>query len=228
VRGGFDCRPFVLAGAEVTGMDICSDLGTACPHPNARYLQGSIEGCDLPSNHFDVVFCLATMEHVSDIEAGFSEMFRLARPRGVIYSVAAPLWNSRHGHHVRAFRPFPWIHLRLPSEQALMVLQQHNITPESIDLTLINYLARLHNVTPAKINLQHVMDFVMISDYFNRARAQRYLAACRRLPVTNVLRNDLWIDGEEDLTPRLMAELTAKGFTREDLLSTSHTFVAQK
>src|SRR5262245_50974125 len=83
---GVDCAPFAEAGAQVTGMDICKELGEAFTHPNVRYHRGSIEGCDLPSNCFDVVYSVATMEHVGNIEAGFNEMVRLARPGGLVYS----------------------------------------------------------------------------------------------------------------------------------------------
>src|SRR5436190_2403579 len=155
---GHDCLPFALAGARVTGIDISQDLGDACSHANVEYHRGSIEGCHLPSNQFDVVFSIATMEHVPDIEAGFSEMVRLTRPGGLIYSVAAPLWNSRYGHHVNTFRRFPWIHLLLERQHLLELLHRHNITAESIDLPIIDFLMRQHKLTREEIDLQHVMD----------------------------------------------------------------------
>src|SRR5215469_5239142 len=97
---GRDCVPFVSASAKITGLDIGADLGTAYSHSEVHYHRESIEGCALPSDHFDVIFCIATMEHVQNIEAGFAEMVRLCRFGGIIYSVAAPLWNSRRGHHM--------------------------------------------------------------------------------------------------------------------------------
>jgi SAM-dependent methyltransferase len=89
---GEDCKLFVDRGAaEVHGLDVIEDVGKGFLHRRVTYHHSSIEHTDLPSNYFDLVFAVATMEHVPDIRAGFSEMERLARPSGIIYSVAAPL-----------------------------------------------------------------------------------------------------------------------------------------
>jgi SAM-dependent methyltransferase len=206
---GNDCIPFVAAGAYVTGLDIGADLGVGFRSPQVRYHRGSIEGCDLPSDSFDVVFCIATMEHVQNMEGGFAEMVRLARPGGIIYSVAAPLWNSRRGHHLNCLDVFPWIHLRLAPAEIACWARERGIKHEDIEL-------------------EHVMDFLFISDYFNRAPSHRYLAACRDLCVTKVARHDLWMDGQEDLTPEVRAELELLGYGEAELLATGHTFIARK
>lgn len=206
---GLDCRLLAAAGAHITGMDISDDLGASFSHPNVAYLRGSIEGCDLPSDHFDLVFCIATMEHVGGIEKGFAEMVRLARPGGLVYSAAAPLWNSRRGHHLECLNPFPWIHLRLAPDQIVTWAHERNITHQGI-------------------GVEHMMDYLFVSPYFNRWPAERYINACRDLPVSQMLRNDLWLDGEDELTECVMSELDAKGYTRNELLATAHTLVARK
>jgi SAM-dependent methyltransferase len=202
---GLDCVPFVAAGASVTGLDICDDIGVACPE--ARYCQASIEDSGLPSDRFDMISCIATMEHVGGIERAFAEMVRLVRPGGLVYSVAAPLWNSRRGHHFDCLNPFPWIHLRMKPEQIIEFGERRGIT---------------HNGTAMRDVVNYVFDF----RYFNRAPASRYVEACRELPVTEILRNDLWQDGTEELTPEIRQEL--KDYSRDELLTVSHTLVARK
>lgn len=86
---------------------------------------------DLPNNSFDMVFCFATMVHVPDIGKGFSEMARVTKPGGVLYSVAAPLWNSPYGHHKpELFQPrYPWIHLLLDREAICELCEKEGIVP---------------------------------------------------------------------------------------------------
>jgi SAM-dependent methyltransferase len=216
---GIDCIPFAESGAHVTGLDFCEKLGDAYSHPNVQYYRGSIEGCEFPSNHFDVVFSIATMEHVQNMEVAFREMVKLARRGGLIYCVAAPLWNSRRGHHVDCLNPFPWVHLRLEREQIAELARKHGLAFNGRDFGPPYSGIRVW---------EDVLQFLFDSDYFNRAPARRYLAASRDLPVSKPIRNDLWMDGEEELTPAIMKQLEAKGFTREELLATSHAFIARK
>ena len=122
---GLDCIPFVEAGASVTGLDVDRDIGLAYSNPAVRYYRASIEGCDLDSAQYDVVFSAATMEHVHNVEAAYREMVRLVRPGGTIYALAAPLWNSSKGHHLECLYPFPWIHLRRAPKQLLAFCEEH-------------------------------------------------------------------------------------------------------
>ncbi len=202
---GLDCEPFAQMNANVTGLDICDDIGSK--FPQCRYQRGSIEDSGLSSDSFDLIFCIATMEHVHGLERAFSEMVRLARPNGLVYSVAAPLWNSRRGHHFDCLNPFPWIHLKMNRDQISAFADSQGL---------------LHNGLP----LASCMAFLFDSAYFNRLPACRYVKACAGLPVSHLLRNDFWMDGEEDLTPELSEELSS--YTREELLAAAHTLVARK
>jgi SAM-dependent methyltransferase len=202
---GLDCKPFTQVNADVTGLDICDDIGrefTQC-----RYHRGSIEDSGLPSDAFDLVFCIAFMEHVHGLERAFSEMVRIVRRNGLVYSVAAPLWNSRRGHHFDCLNPFPWIHLRMDRNQIVEFADRKRLS---------------HNGLP----LASCMAFLFDSPYFNRLPAREYVKACGSLQVSDLLRNDFWMDGEEDLLPEVAQEL--RGYTREELLSAAHTLVARK
>jgi hypothetical protein len=85
---------------------------------------------------------------------------------------------------------------------------------------------------PLKINdlnsyAENVTNFVF-SDYFNRQPASQYLKTAEVLDVSYRLRNDIWQEGETLLTPDILRELTEKGFTQDELLAVSHTYVAIK
>jgi SAM-dependent methyltransferase len=192
----------------VTGLDIAHDIGAEFAHPGVQYVRDSIEASRLKSNSYEIIYCVATMEHVGRIEAGFLEMVRLARPGGTIFSVAAPLWHSRRGHHIPCFDAWPWIHLLMNAGELAAFAEHRGLA---------------HN----GMQMRNVVEFLG-SDAFNHAPAARYVEACQELPVSEVLRNDLWMDGEEDLTLNLFSRLKAKGFAREELLAASHTLVCRK
>ena len=202
---GLDCMPFVQAGAMVCGLDICDDIG--CEFPSARYVRASIEDCGLPSDSLDLIFCIATMEHVHRIERAFVEVVRVVRRGGLIYSVAAPLWNSRRGHHMDCLNRFPWIHLRMDRRQIVELGNREGILHDGMEL-------------------RYMMDYLFVSDYFNRHPSIRYVNAVRNLSLGQIVRHDLWMDGEDELTPEIALEL--RDYRREELLATSHVLAARK
>lgn len=184
---GGDCRNLIELGArEVWGVDVVDGIGRDFPHRQVRYLQTSVEAMDIPDNSFDLVFSFATMEHVPDIRKGFSEMARVTRPGGIIYSIAAPLWNSPYGHHKPdLFQPnYPWIHLLLDRDEICDLCEREQIQPaDGLDI-------RFH------------IDYMLNPEFFNMTPAKYYIEACANIHSFNIIRNDCdrlpdnYLDGE--------------------------------
>ena len=206
---GDDCKMFAEAGATVTGLDICEDTGADFSDPRVSYCRQSIEGCDLEGDAFDLVFTVATMEHVARIKDAFFEMLRLVKPDGWIYSVAAPLWNSHRGHHFDCLNPYPWIHLRMTQEQLADFGDEHGLTHDGKAL-------------------RYALPYLLESDAFNRLPAAQYMEAAGALPVSRMGWHALWPCGMEHMTPELEGELACLGYPQDELLAVSHTIVCQK
>jgi ubiquinone/menaquinone biosynthesis C-methylase UbiE len=81
---GKDCTYFVKFGAkEVTGVDISDEIGKDFINPKVRYCKTSAEKMgEIQSNYFDLVYCVATMEHILRIDLVFSEMIRVTKQGG--------------------------------------------------------------------------------------------------------------------------------------------------
>lgn len=207
---GEDCRRFVrMRAAEVHGLDPIDDVGA--DFGGATYHCGSAENMDLPDGRFDLVFAVATLEHVPRVAAAFAEMARVARPGGVVYSVAAPLWNSRHGHHKGdLFAAHPWVHLRLKRDGILELCSNEGIQ------------------SPDERPLEHHVDYMLNPRFFNRTPARDYVEACAGLENVELIRNDLAFDAADALTPDLESELAGAGHPRQELLASAHTLVARK
>ena len=210
---GYDCRYFIELGAgEVHGVDIIDEIGANYAHPHVKYHQMSVEAMDLKSESYDLVFSCATFEHVPRIDLAFPEMVRVTKPKGIIYCVADPLWNSRQGHHKGAFfENYPWIHLRLSRDEILEYCKEKGITDPT-----------------GEHSMEAHVDYMLDSKFFNKMPAEQYVSICNNLKGVEILMNELYFEDKQYLTPKIYAELEPKGYQLEELLAVRHTFIARK
>lgn len=214
---GKDCKYFVDFGArKVHGLDIIKDVGSNYKHPRVKYFELSAENMKgIKDNTYDLVYCVATMEHIPRIELALKEMVRVTKPGGIIYSLASPLWNSKDGHHRGdLFSDYPWIHLRLNKRQMIKYCQKKNIlwTRKSLD-------GHQH-----KKYIDHMFDPIC----FNQLPAQKYLDVCNELKEIRIIRNDIEKANPESLSDDVLKELQKKDSNEFELLAITHTFVARK
>jgi len=210
---GRECAAFTQLGAtHVDGLDVVEDTGAEFSHARVSYLRSSAENIGVRDSVYDLVYSYATMEHVADIGAAFREFARVTRPGGIIYSLAAPLWNSRFGHHkTQMFVSHPWIHLRMNEDEIIDFCERNGVADPSGS----NDIAR------------HVR-YMMNPRFFNKIPASRYLDVCRHLPGVRVLMNELNLEPDSVLESTIYEELKQKGYTRQELLALGHTFVGRK
>jgi ubiquinone biosynthesis O-methyltransferase len=89
--GGFLTEEIAKYGFETTGLDPSApSLVTARSHARTQnlqieYLEGVGEALLFPDNHFDIVFCLDVLEHVSDFRKVISEVSRVLAPGGLFF-----------------------------------------------------------------------------------------------------------------------------------------------
>lgn len=211
---GLDCKYLIDLGArDVTGVDVVDDVGRDYSHPGVTYLQSSVEQLDIPDQTFDLVYSVATMEHVPDIEKGFAEMARVTKPGGWIYSVASPLWNSPYGHHKPdLFQEHPWIHLLHDRDEIVELSKREGITP------------------PDGSAIEFHVDYMLNPAFFNMTPARRYTEACDSFEQFDTLRNDFDSLPNSYLPPGSSLEraLLDKGFPRSELLAVTHVYIGQK
>jgi len=210
---GKDCVYFLRLGARaVHGLDVIEDVGKGFQHRKVNYLRASAEAIPVHDGTYDLVFCFATMEHVPDVEHAFKEMARVTKEGGVIYCVASPLWNSRFGHHKGdLFGKFPWIHLYMTEAEILEMCTNQGV----VDPT-------------GHCSMDAHVRYMLNSQYFNKTPAQHYVSTCRTLSNIQVVENSLSLESDDLLTPELYSILNAKGYSREELLAVTHTFIGRK
>jgi SAM-dependent methyltransferase len=215
---GREVSLFLEAGArEVWGIDLMDEVGADYPHELARFLKMSAEDMDFDDSMFDIVFCVATMEHISRPETAFPELSRVTAPGGFLYVQSAPLWHSRQGHHksdIFDVDRYPWIHLRFDSETLKRMCEAGEI----------EYRGSVEDIGKE-------VDYMMNSAHFNKKPARDYVRICSELKEVVIERNDL------DLEPESMlgllpddgrAELINQVGGAIELRALTHTLAARK
>lgn len=125
--GGQLPHRFVAAAepASWTCLDLRAD---EVDEPGYRRLRGDAARMPLGDESADFVFSSSAFEHVSDLPATLSEIARVLRPGGRLFSDFGPIWSSADGHHLRgvarqtlraaeAWPLAPWAHLTLTRKQ---------------------------------------------------------------------------------------------------------------
>jgi SAM-dependent methyltransferase len=210
---GGDCRFFVEFGArEVHGVDVVETVGADFPHERVAYHRMSAEAMALPADAYDLVFCYATMEHVPDVAAAFREIARVTAPGGLVYCVASPLWNSRHGHHFpHYFGDFPWIHLRRSSAQIGAWLRERGV-----------------QIHPTNVDIETVVGYMADRTNFNMLPSTAYTSATMALTGFDVLRDAIDHEPADAVPPEVLRELEPKGYSSAELRAVTHTYIARK
>lgn len=208
---GEDCRPFVEWGALVDGLDVIPNIGSGFRHGRVHYVQASAESIPVPAERYDLVYAVATMEHVPDIARAFREMARVTARNGYIYCVSSPLWNSRFGHHkIDLFGDFPWAHLRYSAGELLAQCER----------------AGLREV--AGLPIKAHIDYIYDTRFFNRRAARDYIRSSANLGGMRIIENALGFDEPSVIPDSVYQELQAKGYPTEELLAVTHTYIARK
>jgi SAM-dependent methyltransferase len=204
---------FVRFGArEVHGLDIIKEIGKDFVHPKVTYYRASCETMEnVPSDYFDLTFCFATMEHVPRIDLAFSEMVRVARPGGIIYTFSSPLWNSRYGHHRKDILSDPWMHLRSDQNELIRHFASKGIR-EAAD----------------GYKVENIIKYIFNGNFLNKMPANKYMDVCNGLQGIQIIKNELFFESPSALPLPLKSELGLRGYTEEELLAVSHKFVARK
>lgn len=105
--GGVVLRELARRGAEAVGVNPAPEIWTPPATSPLRLAPGAelydADAADLPfpAGSFDAVFSVATFEHLLDLPRVLSEMHRVLRPGGIVYSHFGPIWSGCRGHHLR-------------------------------------------------------------------------------------------------------------------------------
>jgi SAM-dependent methyltransferase len=185
-----------LGAKQVVGVDVMQTAGCNFPNPRIKYLCRDAQKLPFPDQSFDMVYSIATFEHVADPKSVFDEILRLVKVGGYFYVQAGPLYHSPFGHHMFSyFGEYPWIHLRKSPVQIL----------------------RYAETTGAAARIKEDM-VVSAEDYINSMLSRRHingrlldqygLDALRSREDIREISFAISYEGADLLTPDIIAELS--------------------
>jgi GT2 family glycosyltransferase/SAM-dependent methyltransferase len=208
---GLVCDLFSAMGAtHVEGVDVMQTAGCSFPGPNVTYRTMAAEKLDFPDNSFDMVFSIATLEHVQDPSRVMKEILRVTKPGGHVYVQAGPLYHSPYGHHMFAyFNDQPWIHLRKSISEIIAFTRTNGIDVRiegDLGLTAEQYIKGM--LTPEHIN-------GLLFDEYG-------LNTLIESPDLQVLKYTPSVEGEDMLTDEIFAELSH--YNKSDLIAHGFEF----
>lgn len=145
------------------------------------------------SNYFDIVYSVATLEHVKNPLEVVKEMARVLKPNGIFYCQAGPLWNTYNGYHPKdEYRELnnDWFHLLHSKKKVLDKIDVRYRDSFYLYLTRI-YCSDNYNRLPASIYYKACcwllerftpleLIFNLATDKLSKFRVQKP-AACKKL-----------------------------------------------
>ena len=95
-------RELLGGQGEFVGVEYAPDLIASAPElpHDTIMLQGDVMALpdEVPENHFDLVSCLAVLEHLDDPQAAVDEALRVLKPGGVFVATCPnPFWDELAG-----------------------------------------------------------------------------------------------------------------------------------
>jgi SAM-dependent methyltransferase len=115
---------------------------------NYRIIKGNISNYNFEENSYDLVFSTNCFEHIEDLEAAFSNMYRVLKPGCYLSALFGPIWSGYQGNHLYFWdnrkndweifnqNPIPeWGHL-IYSKDELRNLVIDKYTEENIDVII--------------------------------------------------------------------------------------------
>lgn len=193
---GLVCDIFALLGAKkVVGIDVMQTVGCSFPHPAIEYRTMEAGRLDFPDRSFDIVYSIATLEHVPNPAAVLDEIVRVLKIGGYAYVQAGPLYHSPFGHHMFAYYgDYPWIHLRKSKEE---------IVAYSREKCIAGAVQRDYG-----ISIEKYIDEMLSFDHVNGLFLNEFgLEDIRKRHDVRILKFNRSYEGQEILTAEIKREL---------------------
>ncbi len=210
---GVDCHLIEQLGAsEVVGIDLDDRIGRDYTSDKISYHKESATNINSSEDStFDVVYSLATFEYIFDIEAAYKEILRVTKPKGVIYVVASPLWQSPYGNHYGdLLKDWPWIHLIEGQDEICKILHDEEV---------FNY---------GDYKVEEIMKYLFEPKHFNHYPGSYYVNTCQSLTNCKIISNTLTLRDINPQNTRYGKACLDYGYSEKDLKAVSHLFHAIK
>lgn len=157
---------------------------------------------------FDVVFSIATLEHVNGVRKFMSEVERVLKPKGIFYVYFNPIWSSAKGHHVYA---------KSGSKEARFWKEGKNPIPDYAHLYMKPEEMReyLKNSSCDNELIEPIINWIYYDDGINRCAYEDYIQIFNE---SNLMRQCIlkYETGKKDLPNQKILELLKSKYGKDN------------
>jgi SAM-dependent methyltransferase len=169
------------------------------------------EQMPLQDASYDVVYTLASLEHMTDPYKAVQEMMRVLKPNGILFCSAGPFWYSPYGYHAKNKYPLlydPWFHI-LHDDAQEYIETRKDIRDQQL------YTKHIHNIYS--------------SPGYNREKSQVYYDV-----VADLVRHHIPLSIRISIQPETLLNKATEGnskihqFDKRDLLTDGFELIFRK
>ena len=194
---GLVCDIFAFLGArKIMGIDVMETVGCNFPHDRVEYRVMDVTRIGFPDQTFDLVYSIATFEHLTNPYKALVEMLRTTKIGGYGYVQAGPLYHSPFGHHMFAyFQDYPWIHLRKTKNEIVVFSKE-----QGIDKVIMQDLS---------MTCEQYVEGMLNADHVNGLLLEEYqLGEFTKRKDIEILKFNISYEGRDLLTPHIIREVS--------------------
>jgi SAM-dependent methyltransferase len=105
-------------GADIS--PACIATATTDFGDKLRFVQSTAQSIPVADESVDIVYCIDTVEHLSQPHDILMDVYRLMKPGGIFFVHFGP-WYNPSGSHLEDIIPFPWPHVLFKMDTLLNV-----------------------------------------------------------------------------------------------------------
>jgi SAM-dependent methyltransferase len=180
---------------KIVGIDVMETVGCGFPNDRIDYRIMDAARMNFSDQTFDLVYSIATFEHLPNPYETLLEMLRVTKVGGHGYVQAGPLYHSPFGHHMfDYFQNYPWIHLRKSKDEIIAYAKERGI-----DQAIKNNLG---------MSCDQYITGMLNPDHINGLLLEEYrLDEFRRRADIEILKFKISYEGGELLTRDIASEI---------------------
>lgn len=126
---------------------------------NYVYLKGRAQHVPYPDEYFDFIFSCNCFHHISNFNDALSEMHRVLKPNGIVYSAFGPIWSAPDGCHLE----------NIPFGDGTINFWEEKIVPDWFHL--VYSFKELNTILQSSISKEKayaVAEYIFFSNWINR------------------------------------------------------------
>lgn len=132
---------------------------------NYYYIQGYAQSVNYPDNYFDYIFSCNSFHHISRFDEALSELYRVLKTDGIVFSIFGPIWSAPDGCHIE----------HVPYQKGFINFWEEQLVPDWYHL--VYNFKELYTILSANMENKKayaIAEYIFFSNWINRMSIFEY------------------------------------------------------